>query len=381
MGNQVETGQMTKLYLSAIVKNEAHIIRRMLESVRPYISGYLICDTGSTDGTQDIIRECLSDLPGEVIDRPWIGFGHNKSEALEYGRQRFGKEWYALIIDADEQLEVPDGWKFPELTEPVYNLNFRLGMFVWGRSALFSNSIQWRYEGVLHEAPVCPELDNVVQRILPGPVVNSYSDGARSQQDITEKYAKDAITLEKAMAEDPTNTRHQFYLAQSYRDSVQFEKALSAYEMRVAMGGWPEEVYWSLLEIGRLHIRMQHDADTIKKAYLRASRFRPERIEAAVELASFLRFQEQPQSAYILCKKVLDSPYPENDVLFVSPSWWTWRRYDEFSMNAGLMGDFHTAIEYTHRALAGGDLDQENRERLQNNLAFWQSQVYNKATA
>ncbi|MGW8788902.1 glycosyltransferase, partial [Heyndrickxia sporothermodurans] len=40
--------------LSMIVKNEASVIRRCLDSVRPLIDTWVIIDTGSTDGTQDI---------------------------------------------------------------------------------------------------------------------------------------------------------------------------------------------------------------------------------------------------------------------------------------------------------------------------------------
>ena len=79
------------------------MIRRCLDSVRPIIDHWVIVDTGSTDGTQDIIREHLRDLPGELHERPWRDFAHNRSEALELAR---GKSDYTLIIDADDTLEI-----------------------------------------------------------------------------------------------------------------------------------------------------------------------------------------------------------------------------------------------------------------------------------
>jgi len=40
-----------------IVKNEADVVAETLDSVAPYISSWVIVDTGSTDGTQDVIRK------------------------------------------------------------------------------------------------------------------------------------------------------------------------------------------------------------------------------------------------------------------------------------------------------------------------------------
>src|SRR4051794_3114791 len=60
--------------LSMIVKNEAHVIRRCLDSVRSLIDYWIIVDTGSTDGTQDVIRAAMADRPGRLVERPWVDF-------------------------------------------------------------------------------------------------------------------------------------------------------------------------------------------------------------------------------------------------------------------------------------------------------------------
>jgi glycosyltransferase involved in cell wall biosynthesis len=91
-----------------IVKNEAHVIRRCLDAVRPFIDNWIIVDTGSTDGTQAIIREHLEDIPGELFERPWQNFGHNRSEALALAR---AKADYIFVIDADNQLIVSPDFK------------------------------------------------------------------------------------------------------------------------------------------------------------------------------------------------------------------------------------------------------------------------------
>ena len=45
-----------------IVKNEAHVIERCLQSVKSIIDYWVIVDTGSTDGTQKIIKKYLKNM-------------------------------------------------------------------------------------------------------------------------------------------------------------------------------------------------------------------------------------------------------------------------------------------------------------------------------
>ena len=68
--------------LNMIVKNEANVIRRCLDSIHPFIDYWVIVDTGSSDGTQDIIRATLASIPGDLHQRPWRDFAHNRNEAL-----------------------------------------------------------------------------------------------------------------------------------------------------------------------------------------------------------------------------------------------------------------------------------------------------------
>lgn len=39
-----------------IIKNESKIIKKCLNSIADYLDYWIISDTGSTDGTQDIIK-------------------------------------------------------------------------------------------------------------------------------------------------------------------------------------------------------------------------------------------------------------------------------------------------------------------------------------
>ena len=140
------------LCLNMIVKNEAPVIRRCIDSVRPIIDRWVIVDTGSTDGTQDIIREHLLDLPGELHERPWRDFAHNRSEALELARAQSD---YTLIIDADDTLEIAPSTVLPALSADSYMLEIGDARIVYQRTQLVRSALPWRYEGVLHEYLTC----------------------------------------------------------------------------------------------------------------------------------------------------------------------------------------------------------------------------------
>jgi len=137
-----------------IVRNEAPVIRRCLASVRSLIDHWIVVDTGSTDGTQDLVRAALGDLPGTLIERPWVDFGHNRSEALALARPH---GTYTLVIDADDELLVPPGYTLPTLDADSYDVAIADGPITYRRTQVVRNALTWVYRGVLHEFPNCPE--------------------------------------------------------------------------------------------------------------------------------------------------------------------------------------------------------------------------------
>jgi len=74
--------------LVMIVKDEAAVICRCLESVKPVIAHWVICDMGSTDNTPELIQTALSGIPGTLHRSPWVDFGHNRTQALKLAKGR-----------------------------------------------------------------------------------------------------------------------------------------------------------------------------------------------------------------------------------------------------------------------------------------------------
>jgi len=91
----------TALCINMIVKNEMANLERCLAAVAPYISCWIIADTGSTDGTQEFIRSFFAarSIPGELHSYPFIDFGQARNEALGRAYASTLHYDYLLLLD------------------------------------------------------------------------------------------------------------------------------------------------------------------------------------------------------------------------------------------------------------------------------------------
>lgn len=101
------------LSLCMIVKNEAHQLRRCLQSVQPWVDEIIIVDTGSTDETIAIGREFTPHVYSIVWQADFAA-ARNASLAHASG------EW-VFYIDADEELVVMDPQWRDQLTAKSAN--------------------------------------------------------------------------------------------------------------------------------------------------------------------------------------------------------------------------------------------------------------------
>lgn len=346
-----------KICLNMIVKNEAHIVHEVLDCVAPYISSWVIVDTGSTDGTQDFIRSHMAGLgiPGELHERPWRDFGHNRSEAIDLAQ---GHGDYIFVIDADDLLVgTPD---FSGLTADCYSMKFGPGT-TYRRRQLFRDGLRWYYTGVLHEYADCH--DPFTEARLEGDYyIESRRLGGRNLDPL--KYQRDAEVLLAEVERNPESTRSVFYLAQSYHDAGDYPNARRWYERRAEMDGFDEEIYWSMNRIGECMSRLDEPWPNVQDAHLRAWEYRPIRAEPLHQIAVHYRKEGRYLLGYLFAQQAAQIPLPAGDLLFLGADVYAWRALDEQAVCGSWIGKGTETFEICRRLLARDDIPDEDRQRI-----------------
>lgn len=363
-----ENEDMAKIGLSMIVKNEASVIERCLDSMVPLIDYVLISDTGSTDGTQDIIRAWLerNRVPGDVVEEKWQDFATNRSSALQRLRERNLVD-YAFVMDADETLSYEDnfdGAAFKgSMSADYYNVEIRRGSIRYWRPQIMSNGKPFCYKGVLHEYVEAPQ-GSTTGDASGFHITSGASGGAREKDPDT--YRRDAEKLREALEGETDSflrSRYTFYLAQSYRDSNQPEKALDAYLARSHMGYWAEEVYISLLEAGHLMERLDRPADDILATYRRATEVCSHRAEAFYDISNFCFRTGRNEEGFTAAKAGSTLSEPASG-LFLSKWVYDYGLLDKLAINAYWSNHHSECVDACLKLLADGKLPPSERGRV-----------------
>lgn len=302
-----------------IVKNESHVILRCLNSVAPIIDHWVIVDTGSTDGTQDIIKNFFAEkgIPGEVIEIEWENFCISRNVALDAIEPYVD---YGMWIDADEELIIDDSFDKETLIGPnddSVSITTVYGKVNYTRKNIWKTNRGFKWDGPIHELLSSPtEKSGSVGK---GLKVIVRAEGA-SWTDIPKKYAEHAKILE-AHTKVNSDPRWIFYTAQSYRDSNQYEKAIEWYTKRSQIpSGFVEEIFVSKFMVARLSEVIGKDKNTCTALYQEAHQTDPLRGETIKSLVQMYQRLKDWENAYVFSlyglRYNLNNPYPTR-ILFL----------------------------------------------------------------
>ncbi len=363
--------------LNMIVKDESKAIKQCLNSVKGLIDYWVIVDTGSTDGTQEIIKEALSGIPGELHEKPWVNFEHNRNEALILAKD---KADYLFFIDADERVVCTSSLDKSKLNKhyyycPLYTFGGNGALHV----QMINNRLAgWHWEGVLHEELLNLNVQEGDWAVLENVQVFADNKEGRRSQD-PEKYMKDALVLEEALKKDPQNSRHVFYLGQSYFNAGKLDLALQNYEKRSLMGGQNTgEVFWSMYFVGMLEEELNRPFEKVVASYSRAHKHFPTRAEPLYKLANYLLQKEHHLLGYLVSEFALSIPLPseaERRFSYCNENIYKFGLNFTFGNAAFLMGKFSEANKAYEKILATPAVPEDFLQTVRNNNNAALSQI------
>jgi len=152
---------MQKLSVVIVCKNGAKVISETIKSFAGLTDDILIYDNGSTDGTQEIVKQSKAKL----VEGSWEGFGKTKNKGNELAKYN-----WILSLDADEgideelkknllQLDLTDVLKVYEFRFKNFLGNTWLRFGEWGSDRhirLFNRQkIKWD-DAEVHESLIIP---------------------------------------------------------------------------------------------------------------------------------------------------------------------------------------------------------------------------------
>jgi len=340
---------MPKLILNTIVKDEAHCILGMLESALKISDAIVIADTGSTDGTQQIIRNFgeKHGIPTYVFERPFDDFEKSRNFGMEKARDVVNElgwdanDCWTWWCDADETIIV-DEKKFSknQFNKDLFMINTYIGAMKYTRNTFARVSKPFRFYGPVHEFIVCDE-DKITSGLAEGVHVDVKMIGKSWQGDISKKYLEHAHKLEAYIAADRKDPRWIFYTAQSYHDSASMKdnkeeneerlrRSIKYYKERVSRtDGYPEEMYYSQYRIGVIMRVLEYPWHLTHMELLKAYSMDSSRGESIKTIIDYYLHIGDWNMAYLYTKFAKTTfhgknPYPSR-LLFVDEATYIWK--------------------------------------------------------
>jgi glycosyltransferase involved in cell wall biosynthesis len=280
---------MPRCALNFICKDEGHIVRRMLNSALPITDLIVVCDTGSTDGTQDLIRQfgAQHKIPTYIFERPFDNFGNSR----EYARLKLIEvavqsgwnlqESWGFVFDCDEYIVIDSSFNKGELDKDLYTVHCYHDEAIFKRIFFFRLKADCKWMGPVHER---------LEGKDPSISLNTKSDikiiveskGHSWKGDLVNKYTRYAKLMETFLEQHCSNghylhTTGQCYITAgdyckkpAYRKTL-YKKALEYYRRAEQSQEIPsEELYHTQMAIADILNNLNEPWVNVQAEYLKA---------------------------------------------------------------------------------------------------------------
>lgn len=324
-----------KITLVMMVRDEEKTIEDTLRSWLPVADNVVVVDTGSVDGTIGIADVTLlqwrrgnQDEDGNswcfyrLIKQDWVDYSTNRNQALELAGKEFPGTWL-LMVDADTRLHGAEDLRhFLQQMDPgdydSFQLKTHCGNLTYPMHRIFHAGSGWRYQGLVHEAPVFDSSINREPRLEPGPMIpNCYQEytGTDGGSESKRRSWKQQIVLLRDGTTGPLPPRSIHYIAQAFACLGDEVTAAQYYDIRFnRRDGYEPERWRAGLCYFRLARKRREGALIDRTVLDELCELRPWRAEPWYELAlSQLEDYGEPHKALAYASMAAALPEPAHD--------------------------------------------------------------------
>jgi tetratricopeptide (TPR) repeat protein len=189
----------------------------------------------------------------------------------------------------------------------------------------------------------------------------------------SDKFERDIRLLTNGIKEDPNNVRYYFYLANTYCDNGDYEKAIETYKKRIKMGGWDQEVWYSYYRIGNCYKNMGKIEEAIF-SWMNGYDYLPYRLENLYEIIYYYRIESKHKLCYMfykLASDILEKNRNKNidDYLFLHKDIYSYKIYYEYTIIASYVGIKNINDEIV--TILNFSIDNSINNNLFSNIKFY----------
>jgi hypothetical protein len=299
--------------LCIMVKNGGPQFEKMLTDNFNLIDTWTILDTGSTDNTIDIINNVLVDKKnGNLYQEPFINFRDSRNRLLELAGTKCK---FNLMLD-DTYIIKGDLREFlNEIRSDQYANSFTLFIHSddtkYGSNRITKSNSGLKYIHTIHE--VITEQNNINVVI---PENRAYITDERydyMHQRTMDRKQLDLTLLFAEINEDPNNPRAYYYLAQTYIQIQDYEKAFFYFMKRYEFinSGYIQERFDAAFEGARIaNFHLNKPWDECEKLYNNANKIDESRPEPLYFIGIHYYLEHNYNKAYIYFKKAFENGFP-----------------------------------------------------------------------
>jgi len=283
--------------LCTLVWNDGELIDRLASSVEGLVDSWVICDTGSTDGTPERVAKAFVGIPGRLYEDTWQDDATNRSLLLERAR---GAADYLLVVDASHSISLQA--QLDRLDADAYKPLGDESRSGWA-PVLVRGDLPWRAVGSINAEIVCdrPYRTDHLRQML----IRRDESDAHRRADLARKLE----LAEDLFADRPADRSLSFSVAELARELGDNKRATELYLRRLELGGDSAELWEAMYRHAVLV--SQRDWDRGVNLLLEAWEYLPSRPEPLWSLAHGYRLREEFALAGVFASKGLQVPTPD----------------------------------------------------------------------